>query len=66
MSGIKNFYTSLYSAKDVDLNSPQSDMFLENDFIPKLSVDDQTTCEGELSYTECYNVLCKMQRGRSP
>ncbi len=66
LKGIKNFYTSLYSAKDVNLNSPQSDMFLHNEHIPKLSLDDQRSCEGDLSNMECYKMLCKMSTGKSP
>lgn len=63
---IKKFYSSLYSKKNVDLNLPSSKRFLESDSIPKLSGDDQESCEGELKYDECYKVLQSMPNGKSP
>jgi hypothetical protein len=66
LNEIKRFYASLYSSKHVDLNSPQSHMFLNGDHIPKLDDDDRDSCEGELTNNECYKVLCKMSNGKAP
>jgi len=52
LNEIKEFYVSLYSPKAVELNSPKSLMFLDNNNVPKLSSEDQNSCEGELAYDE--------------
>ena len=56
----------MYSPKEVEFNTPHAHEFLNNPHITKLSDDDRNMCEGELSYDECYKVLCKMKIGKSP
>jgi exonuclease III len=61
------YYKDLYSKK-VDYDNEQSNMasFLEDVNIPKLSEEEQSICEGDVSVEEAGRALQSMKNGSSP
>ena len=49
---------------DVSANDLHS--FTQNLNIPKLSDSQRLLCEGQLTYTECFDVLDKLKSDKSP
>lgn len=66
MSELKDFYEDLYDNKDPDTDVDKLHNFTENLIIPKLSNYQQLFCEGQLTNTECYNVLVQLKNNKSP
>lgn len=63
---IKDYYKLLYDNKDENLNSEESKLFLNENMIPKLSSEDQQTCEGLLTMDECFKTLNTFKNNKSP
>lgn len=61
----QDFYKKLYESK-TDSNSTNDNFFLHGDSIPILDDVDSNKCEGKLTISECYNVLSKMSKNKSP
>ena len=66
MSELKDFYEDLYDNKDPDTDVDKLLNFTENLTIPKLSNYQQLFCEGQLTNTECCNVLVQLKNNKSP
>ena len=66
MSELKDFYEDLYDNKDSDTDVDELHNFTKNLTIPKLSNYQQLLCEGQLTNTECYNVLDQLKNNKSP
>ena len=66
MSELKDFYEDLYDNKDPDTDVDELHNFTKNLTIPKLSNYQQLLCEGQLTNTECYNVLDQLKNNKSP
>ena len=66
MSELKDFYKDLYDNKDPDIGVNDLHNYTKNLNIPKLSNHQQLLCEGQLTYTECYNVLGQLKNNKSP
>ena len=66
MSELKDFYEDLYDNKDPDTDVDELHNFAKNLTIPKLSNYQQLLCEGQLTNTECYNVLDQLKNNKSP
>ena len=54
---IKYFYSTLYQSHGSNNESDISVRFLENPSLPKLDEDKKESCEGRLTYNECYRSL---------
>ena len=65
MSSLKSFYSILYKRWSEKSETECLD-FLGNLNIPKLSDDDQTSCEGKLTLNECWEALKSMGSSKSP
>ncbi len=59
------YYKNLYESK-IDSSSIRDNFFLHGDSIPTLNDTDAAKCDGKLSLAECYNVLSKMSKNKSP
>ena len=66
LSELKDFYEDLYDNKDPDTGVNELHNFTKNLTIPKLSNYQQLLCEGQLTNTECYNVLDQLKNNKSP
>lgn len=63
---IFSFYADLYDEK-LDVTIDQSTCpFLNSAYIPKLSSEIRDTCEGELTYAECFNILPSFKNNKTP
>ena len=63
----KNYYESLYtSITNNELCNEYDDIFFPENIQAKLTDDQKLSCEGELSATECFASLKRMEMGRSP
>ena len=65
MSSLKSFYSTLYKRWSEKSETECLD-FLGNLNIPKLSDDDQASCEGKLTLNECWEALKSMGSSKSP
>ena len=67
MDGIRrvlsSFYSSLFSAEDVDLAARDS---LLGNLVSSLSPEQAETCEGPLTVAECHQALLGMARRKAP
>ena len=63
LSETSKFYENLYSSKNVaeDING----LFL-NDDIPKLTDDNKSSCEQDITVNECYKALLTFKNNKSP
>ena len=64
-----NFYSKLYETRKSFENCPQSikDSFFHIDeSVQRLTEEEQLTCEGNITTTECENVLKTMKNNKSP
>jgi len=63
LNEIHSFYSHLYdekSGRQIDLSTYP---FLGNFFpIPKISVNKRDSCEGQLTYSECFKVLATFEK----
>ena len=66
MFELKEFYKDLYDNKDPDIGVDELHNYTKNRNIPKLSNDQQLLCEGQLTYTEYYNVLDQLKNAKTP
>ena len=63
----KKFYEELYNAPVLSDNFQQlSDNFLGSPLIPRLTINLQTICEGQLSQNECLEALKTCSKNKSP
>ena len=56
----------MYSCKNVEWDSEEAQSFFNEDDIPKLSFEQQQSCEGLLTVNECYEILCTFKSNKSP
>ncbi|KAL9965974.1 hypothetical protein ACROYT_G023977 [Oculina patagonica] len=63
---IFSFYSDLYAEKADDTVDLSTCPFLNSAYIPKLSPEMRDTCEGELTYAECFNVLSSFKNNKTP
>ena len=63
---VKDFYSTLYTKKQVDLSCEKSKQFLNSPHIPKLSDVERKSCEGSLSIDECFTVLHTFKNDKAP
>ena len=69
MTELKSFYQDLYRNKDNNMNAYWNEnfqKFTQNLNIPKLSDDQQSYCEGDLTYQECLKALNSFKNNKSP
>ena len=66
LSELKDFYEDLYDNKHPDTDVDELHNFTKNLTIPKLSNYQQLLCDGQLTNTECYNVLDQLKNNKSP
>ena len=66
MSELKDFYKCLYDNKDPGVGVDELYNYTKNLNIPKLSNDQELFCEGQVTYTGCYNVLDQLKNGKFP
>jgi Cdc6-like AAA superfamily ATPase len=59
------YYKDIYDSK-VDSNASTNNVFLDDNVTPTLNNDDMLKCEGNITYDECFNVLNKMSKNKSP
>ena len=52
--------------KTLDISANDLYSVTQNLNIPKLSDSQQLLCEGQLTYTECFDVLDKLKNNKSP
>ena len=62
----KLFYSKLYTKQRVNLLSDETNSFLTNPNILRLSEELSTACEGEITFQECENILGSFQAGKTP
>ncbi|KAL9983067.1 hypothetical protein ACROYT_G005195 [Oculina patagonica] len=63
---IFSFYSDLYAEKADDTVDLSTCPFLNSAYIPKLSPEMRDTCEGELTYAKCFNVLSSFKNNKTP
>ena len=63
---IERFYFGLYKKDDLEPSENLMHTFLENPFMPHLSVDDSQVCEGKLLIEECVKSLNSFEPNKSP
>lgn len=61
----KTFYENLY-ASQITFSDVNTREFVNNPAIPKLSQDEQATCEGTVSHAECISALKQFKNNKSP
>ena len=69
MTELKSFYQDLYRNKDNNMSAYWNEnfqKFTQNLNIPKLSDDQQSYCEGDLTYQECLKALNSFKNNKSP
>ena len=64
-SEIKLFYSKLYERRTQKTEQEYLNFLVELN-TPKLSVDDQKSCEGKLTVTEFWNALSAVQKNKTP
>ena len=62
---LEHFYSTMYTPKH-DLSVEQCSAFLHDIDTPKLSEEDQKSCEGFLTIKECYESLKEMGNSKTP
>ena len=62
MHACRDFYKSLYSSEEIDPVIKEE--FLAD--LPKLSEEESKSCEGILTYDECYAAVKQMKKGKCP
>jgi len=64
---LRSFYEDLYKEKNLQNDTIlSSDPFVTSPNLPKLSDSQQTSCEGALTVSECYNTLKSFQSNKTP
>ena len=63
---IEGFYSGLYKKDDLEPSENLMNTFLENLFMPRLSVNDSQVCEGKLTIEECVKSLNSFEPNKSP
>ena len=69
MTELKSFYQDLYRNKDNNMSAYWNEnfqKFTQNLNIPKLSDDQQSYCEGDLTYQECLKALNSFKNNKYP
>ena len=66
LSGLDDFYSELYSNRDLPNHHVLSDAFLDNCLQPTLSEDSKNNCEGALTKAECFKALQTFRNGKPP
>jgi len=66
LSGLHDFYSELYSNRDLPNYHVLSDAFLDHCLLPTLSEDSKNNCEGALTNAECFKALQTFRNGKSP
>ena len=61
-----NFYKSLYTSGNDDVEDSHYDVFFKNSLISPLSAENANICEGKLSEKECRLALSEMHHRKSP
>ena len=57
----ENFYRALYESSNINMETPESKTFFENEPIKPLSDDNVNTCEGKITNEECKKALKKWE-----
>ena len=67
MSEQKHFYENLYSKKE-HLSHRKTNIFLDDDnpYFTKISDEDKTLCDAELTLADCLNYLKQLKNEKSP
>ena len=66
LPGLHDFYSELYSNRDLPNHHVLSDAFLDHCLLPTLSEDFKNNCEGPLTNAECFKALQTFHNGKSP
>ena len=66
LSGLHDFYSELYSNRDLPNHHVLSDAFLDHCLQPILSEDSKNNCEGALTNAEYFKALQTFRNGKSP
>ena len=61
-----NFYRALYESSNINIETPESNTFFENELIKPLSDENANICEGKITKEECKKALNEMGIGKSP
>jgi hypothetical protein len=62
INNCRDFYQRLYDCEPID--SSLVDFFLDG--LPRLSDESSSTCDGPLSFSECWTAIRAMQNGKTP
>ena len=62
----ENFYRALYKSSNINMETPESNTFFENELIKPLSDDNANICEGKITNEECEKALNEMGIAKSP
>ena len=62
----ENFYRALYESSNINIATPESNTFFENELINPLSDKNANICEGKITKEECKKALNEMGIGKSP
>ncbi len=65
-SEIYNYYSKLYSAKGVNLEGDDVNIFFNDPNVPVLSEEDKTRCDGPFTVNECFKVLNTFKNNKAP
>ena len=66
MDELHSFHSVLYNDENESKINDQPCPFLQTGHIPRLSTVMQELCEGELTSTECFNILSDFQNNKTP
>ena len=67
LNEIHFYYSNLYDEKsEIEINASICTFLGNCSFIPTLNDDQRDLCEGQLKYSECYNVLSTFENNKTP
>ena len=62
----ENFYRVLHESSNINMATPESKTFFENELIKPFSDENANICEGKITNEECKKALNEMGIGKSP
>ena len=66
MAEVESYYTNFYKSEPLNPSANLLHSFLGNLRISKLSDEEATLCEGQLTGSECFKSLQSFQKNKSP
>ena len=66
MDSQRKFYMNLYRSRNVNLDNPESSIFLDSPNLPSISHESRIICEGRITAEECQKALKTFPPAKTP